>query len=169
MSQVGFLKNKVLYSPLASQSTIRPQRRKGGRSTSATLMLTSLVDAFSILVIFLMMNSAAENSDFQNDKNVVLPKASEAQATMKTAVVKFSDGKIYINDKITTSQNLGGALTELRKNLKDSGNTTADSLVIIADQDLDFGTLNPIIVAGSRVGFSEFKFAVQKVESQQKR
>lgn len=163
MAQVGFLKNKVLYSPLAAQSTLRPQRRKGARSMTGTLMLTSLVDAFSILVIFLMMNSAAENSDFQAEK-VVLPKASESIATMKTSVVKFSEGKIYINDKVTPVASLGAALGELHKKLKDAGDTNGESLVIIADQDLDFGTLNPIIVAGSRVGFSEFKFAVQRVE-----
>ncbi|MGE0762291.1 MAG: ExbD/TolR family protein [Bdellovibrionales bacterium] len=169
MSQTGFLRNKVLYSPIASQSTLRPQSKKGRKGIGGALMLTSLVDAFSILVIFLMMNSAADNSDFQVDKAVVLPKASEAQTTFKTAVVKFSRGQIFINDKVTSIQNLGGALTTLHKQLKDSGNTSPESLVIVADQDIDFATLNPIIVAGSRVGFSEFKFAVQRDGQNQRR
>lgn len=167
MAQTGFLKNKVLYSPIAAQSTLRPQRRKGGRGIGSGLMLTSLVDAFSILVIFLMMNSAADNSDFTADK-VTLPKASEAQATMKTTVVKFAEGKLYVNEKLTDVKDIGGALGALQKSMKDAGDPTAESLVIIADQDMDFMTLNPIIVAGSRVGFSEFKFAVQKVEGSKK-
>lgn len=157
----GFLKNKVLYSPLASQSSLRPQNRKGKRSMGAGLMLTSLVDAFSILVIFLMMNSASEQSDFQADK-VQLPKASSAEFTLKTTTVKLHGSEISVNDKATSNNGLAAALKKVRDELKAAGAANADSLVIIADRDQDFITLNPIIVAGSRVGFSEFKFAVEK-------
>lgn len=160
----SFLKNKVLYSPLASQSALRPQKGRGKKNTMATLLLTSLVDAFSILVIFLMMTSAAEQSDFQAD-HVKLPKASEAQATFKTAVVKIVGSSILVNDKAVRAENLAQALREVYSQLKASGSEHPESLVIVADKDQDFLTLNPIIVAGSRVGFNEFKFAVERVES----
>ncbi len=163
MAQTSFLKNKVLHSPLASQSALRPSSMKRSRNTHASLMLTSLVDAFSILVIFLMMNSAAEQSDFTAD-SVKLPKASEAQATYKTAVVKLVKGRFEVNNRIVSQSQLGGILDQLHKDLKAANAPAAESLVIVADQDVEFSTLNPIIVAGSRVGFSEFKFAVERIE-----
>lgn len=163
MSQTSFLKNKVLYSPLAAQSALRPNHAKRSRNTHASLMLTSLVDAFSILVIFLMMNSATEQSDFTAD-SVKLPKASEAQATYKTAVVKLVKGRIIVNEKAISVAQLGAILDQIHQELKSSNSPTAESLVIVADQDVEFSTLNPIIVAGSRVGFSEFKFAVERIE-----
>ncbi len=164
MGHTSFLKNKVLYSPLASQSALRPQGRRGRPSMGSSLMLTSLVDAFSILVIFLMMNSSTDQSDFQVDKGLVLPKATQAVATLKTATVKLNGGKLSVNDKPVTSEGLAAALKVVRDQLKASGSTAVDSLVVIADRDQDFLTLNPIIVAGSRVGFSEFKFAVERNE-----
>jgi biopolymer transport protein ExbD len=163
MASAGFLKNKVMYSPLASQSSLRPQNRKGKRTMASSLMLTSLVDAFSILVIFLMMNSASQNSDFQADK-VQLPKASTADFTLKTATVKLHGTALSVNDVAVSTDGLAAELKKIRDDLKAAGAPNTDSLVIIADRDQDFITLNPIIVAGSRVGFSEFKFAVEKQE-----
>lgn len=162
MAQVSFLKNRVLYSPLASQSMLRPTGKRGQRNVTATLMLTSLVDAFSILVIFLMMNSATEQSDFQVDKAITLPKAEQSVATYKTAVVKFVKNQMYVNDKAIGRDQLAGVLSKVREEMKAAGQT-GDSLVIIADKEIEFSSLNPIIVAGSRVGFNEFKFAVERI------
>jgi biopolymer transport protein ExbD len=161
MNGSSFLKNKVLFSPLASQSSLRPQSGRGKRNMSSGLLLTSLVDAFSILVIFLMMSSATEQSDFQAS-NVQLPKASEAQVTIKTAVVRLHGKELFVNDQPVKSEGLAASLRQIHDQLKSVGSTSAESLVIIADRDQDFATLNPIIVAGSRVGFSEFKFAVER-------
>lgn len=161
MANVSNLKNRVMFSPLASQSAIRPQRARRSRNVTASLMLTSLVDAFSILVIFLMMNSATEQSDFQVEKSIVLPKAEMSEATYKTTTVKFIKDQILVNDKPIVRDQLGGALASIHEQSK--GQPNADSLVVIADKDMDFASLNPIIVAGSRVGFSEFKFAVERL------
>jgi len=164
MGSTSFLRNKVMYSPIASESSIRPQGGRGKRGISAGLMLTSLVDAFSILVIFLMMNSATESSDFEVKNEVKLPKATEAVTTLKTAVVRLHGKDVFVNDEAVKGDGLGASLKKVFEDLKAAGNANAESLVIIADRDQDFATLNPIIVAGSRVGFSEFKFAVERTE-----
>lgn len=161
MQNTSFLKDRVLFSPLASQSILKP-RKKRSRSIAGSLMLTSLVDAFSILVIFLMMNSASDSSDFTKDKNIELPKASQLTTTLKTTVVKISKGILSVNDQIVRENQLGPILVDIQKNLELGKNPAAKSLVILADKDLDFSALNPIIMMGSRAGFSEFKFAVEK-------
>lgn len=158
----GQLKNKVLFSPLASHSAIKPNNRRGKKGMNSALMLTSLVDAFSILVIFLMMNSANEQSDFQADKNIKLPSASQAEASLKTTEVKVVNGQFLINDEVVKENQLVVALEQIQKKLESEKSPAAKSLLIIGDKEMDYGTLNPIIVMGSRAGFSEFKFAVIK-------
>jgi hypothetical protein len=42
-------------------------------------------------------------------------------------------------------------------------NATADKkegLVIVADRNMDYEALSPVILAGSQAGFTKFKFAV---------
>lgn len=158
----SFIRNKVLHSTIESQSSLRPQSKRGKKATTATLMLTSLVDAFSILVIFLMMNSATQQSDFTAEK-VQLPKAVEAQTSFKTTTVKVQGKDFLVNNELTTAENLFLVLKKLHDQLKANGALQTDSIVVIADRELDYATLNPLIVMGSRAGFSEFKFAVEKV------
>jgi biopolymer transport protein ExbD len=159
----SFIKNKVLYSTLASHSNLQPgQGRRAKRNLSSTLLLTSLVDAFSILVIFLMMNSATDQSDFETDKSVQLPRASQSEISMKTAMVQMTRSGFHIEGRSVHSDNLAPALVALHQKLTKEKNPLANSLIIVADRDEEFATLNPIIIAGSRAGFSEFRFAVER-------
>ncbi|MBX7232412.1 MAG: biopolymer transporter ExbD [Bdellovibrionales bacterium] len=169
MRSASVLKQKIFNSPLASHSVIQPHNRRGKKSITASLLLTSLVDAFSILVIFLMMNSASEQSDITHDKNIILPKSSQADITYKTTALKIVQNQIFLNDERIDPDKLFSVLTGIHEQNKaaaqTSGQTSSsnvDSLVIIADKDMNFATLNPILVLGSRAGFSELKFAVEK-------
>lgn len=163
MANTGFLKNKVLFSPLASQSTLRPNNKRGRKNIQASLILTSLVDAFSILVIFLMMNSATDQSDFNADQ-VKLPRASQGQTSFKTASVKVTGDKFEVNGTEVSRDNLLTALRDLKANLSQSlTGPASESLVVIADREMDYQNLNPLIVMASRAGFVEFKFAVEQV------
>lgn len=169
---VSILENQILKSPLAGTSSLRPGSGKKKRSLAFTLMLTSLIDAFSMLVIFLLMNYSSANREVEIRRGTELPMAESSKAIDEGTVVEISQGKYFV-DKQQVSM---GHLAEVLSNLKAKIDRTAKkagekdqskaALIIQADRKVDYSVLSPVILAGSRSGFHSFKFAVIQNEGQ---
>lgn len=157
------LKNTSLHSPLRQASYLRPE---GGfaaeKSLDAPLMLTSLVDAFSILVIYLLMQFSASGEILIINKNMELPKAFTSSELIRHTIVKFEEGKYYIEDKEVTEEGLVTALLKLREDWNKYRPTEEfpDKLIVQADRRTPFKALNSVVLAGAQTGYSEIKFAV---------
>ena len=153
------LSQSLLGSALAGTSMIRPQSGRGGRALAAGLMLTSLVDAFSILVIFLIM-SHSESQDVVNiGEKIKLPTAMDSQFIQAGIVVRVEDGKFLVEETPVALPQLAAHL----KKMNDSADVAKkEGLIIVADRNLDYADLSPLILAGSNAGFTKFKFAVIK-------
>ena len=82
---------------------------------AADLLLTALVDAFSILVIFLLMSFSSTGDLLTIGKDTELPQARLTETLERNPVVKIEAGKIYLEDKPVTGDGLIAALLELRK------------------------------------------------------
>ncbi len=152
------LSTTQLGSALGGTSMLRPKAGgRGHRSTVAGLMLTSLVDAFSILVIFLIMNHSANNEIVNVGNKVTLPQAKESQFIQNGVVVRIEKGKMLVEDKEVSVAELLGQL----KTLNSSADVARrEGLIIVADRNMDYSDLSPVILAGSQAGFTKFKFAV---------
>lgn len=150
------LKSRYLNSRLQSQSRLKPSGGRMRRLTVASLMLTSLVDAFSILVIFLIMNHSADQEALNVGRKVSLPQASMSQMIQKGVVVRLEGGQIMVDDQTVALGRLAGHLNKIAPTDKELG------LVIVADRSLDYAELSPVILAGSSAGFTKYKFAVIK-------
>ena len=148
---------KMMYSPLLAQSSLKKQKR-GKKNLVAALMLTSLVDAFAILVIFLMLNqSASLPMDVKQD--VQLPTTKEgAMLADAVSITVEADGARFEIDKKTVGIN--GLVAALKAARESKSDENKNALIIIADKEMNFADLNPVIVAGSHAGFTHFKFAV---------
>lgn len=150
------LGNTQLGSAIAGQSRLKPGHARFRRNVISSLMLTSLVDAFSILVIFLIMN-AANSQDVVDTGKVALPQALESEFIQTGTVVRVENGAFLVEDKPVALGQLGATLK--------SANQSADAakkegLIIVADRNMDYEGLSPVILAGSQAGFTKFKFAV---------
>lgn len=151
------------HSPLASaldgSGMLRPKQKRARRAGVAGLMLTSLVDAFSILVIFLIMNNATSSESLNIGKKVQLPAVTEGGLIQEGINVRVEDGRIFIEEKPVDKGSLISTLKSLNQNA-----TVAkkEGLIIVADKALDYEDLNPVILAGSQAGFTKFKFAIIK-------
>ena len=151
------LGRSALGSALGGQSMIRPQGSKHRRMMVAGLMLTSLVDAFSILVIFLIMNTGVSQDVVNIGEKVILPQAKESQFINNGVVVRVEDGRFLIEDKAIGV----GELVATLKSYNDGADAAKkEGLVIVADRNLDYADLSPVILAGSQAGFTKYKFAV---------
>jgi len=150
------LRDTSLGSRLAGTSMMRPKGSARRRSMVASLMLTSLVDAFSILVIFLIMNHAT-NAENLNTGKVALPQANESEFIQNGVVVRVEGGQFLVEDKPVAVSQLHATLKQLNAT-GDAGKR--EGLIIVADRAMDYADLNPVILAGSQAGFTKFKFAV---------
>jgi biopolymer transport protein ExbD len=153
------LSQSSLSSRLEGSSMLSPGAGRHKRAMNAGLLLTSLVDAFSILVIFLIMNHSTNQEVVDMGKNIKLPTAMESQTIDSGVSIRIEDGgRFFVEEKevgmsqlISTLKKLNASATEPAKK---------EGIVIVADRNLDYADLSPVILAGSQSGFTKFKFAV---------
>ncbi len=151
------LQRTMLTSPLENLSRLKASGARAKRTMVAGLMLTSLVDAFSILVIFLIMNHSTNQEILNVGDKIQLPQARESQFIQNGVVVRVEGGQYLVDDKPIALSTLAGHL----KTLNDGPDAAKkEGLVIVADRQLDYADLSPVILAGSHAGFTKFKFAV---------
>lgn len=147
------------HGPLGSQSTfssvLRPKRGRVMRPMMFTLALTSLIDAFSILVIFLLIQGPSGHKEI-NLGDVKLPSVQKFTTLDEGITIRIEKGVYYINDTQLDPKNLVSALHEARQSL----DSTTKSLIVQADRRSEFNAINPIIQAGAQTGFEQIKFAV---------
>lgn len=162
LAQQSVLHETALQSALGAQSLINPKHGKWRRSIVADLLLTALIDAFSILVIFLLMSFSSTGEMLYFSKGQELPKASRADILERNPVVKLEQGKIFLETKEVTPDSLVAALLEMRKQFMENhpGETAPEILMIQGDRRLKYEQLNQIILAASHAGYSDIRFAV---------
>src|SRR6185437_7663507 len=73
------------------------------RILMASLSLTSLVDMFAILVIFLLASSSSVNQWIKVAHRIELPQAKFTTPPPKAATVEISSGAIYGDEKYLAS------------------------------------------------------------------
>jgi biopolymer transport protein ExbD len=162
MLNQGVVKNTAFHSVIGECSIIAPKNEKHRRGIVADLLLTALIDAFSILVIFLLMSFSSTGEILYMGKGMELPKAVKGETLERNPVVKIDEGKIYLEEKEVTQNDLVAALLDLRKKFQESrpGEEFPGVLTIQGDRRLKYEQLNSIVLASSQAGFSDIKFAV---------
>lgn len=158
----SILHETALQSVLAGESQINPKHGKWKRNINADLLLTALIDAFSILVIFLLMSFSSTGDILFIGKNTELPKASLATMLERNPVVKIEEGKLYVEDKEVTAETIVTELLALRAKFTETRpNEEYPGIVTIqADRRVKYEQLNSIVLAASHAGFSDVRFAV---------
>lgn len=126
------------------------------RNLAQALPLTSLIDAFSIIVIYLLIGT--QSGGIETPVNSLqLPVAVNSQGLEKTvAILRIQNSQLFLNEIPVTLQNLGQKLTDLKNNSADKN----IELMVQADQNMQYADLDPLIKAGSLAGIEKLKFAV---------
>jgi biopolymer transport protein ExbD len=148
-------------SPLSDLQLLKQGAQRTGKAKSdgaVLLPLTSLIDAFSIIVIYLLIGTQGGGLEKDLPTQIKLPVADASQIiSTEIPTIRILNGKYYINDKLVSSQALGTALNEVRKSFPEQQSA---ELLIQADQAMDYADLDPILRAGSEAGIQKLKFAV---------
>jgi biopolymer transport protein ExbD len=158
-----------------SRRAKRMQRHHRRTANSASLNLVSLMDIFTILVFFLMVNSS-DVKVLQQDKSVVLPSSTTEQQPKDTLVITISGGDILVQGravaKIDSSQD-----EEIIKGLKDEldyqanrrtqaraidGNFKGFPVTLIADKATPYKLLKKIMATCTEAKYTQVSLAVSK-------
>ena len=159
----SIIQQTAMSSPIELASHISPKEGKNRKSLVAGLMITSLVDAFSILVIFLLASFSKSGEVLSLSKNMELPPASLSDEFKKTTLIKLDSGKIFVEDKEVSIKSLIKILIEIRKQVSASSGSNQNvepSLTVQADRRVPYHELSQIVLAGAQSGFGEVRFAV---------
>lgn len=157
------LEQTSLNSPIEGSSTLNPKGQRFKKNIAQTLMLTSLVDAFSILVVYLLMSYSSSGEIMYISKDMVLPTATEAETLDRQIIIKFEEGSYYIEDLKVTKDELFPTLLKMKTEFKEKYpelDVEGNKIIIQADKGEKFIDLNWIIHASAQAGFEEIKFAV---------
>lgn len=151
-------------------------RKRRSTFVAPKLQITSMMDMFTIILIFLLFSFSNRPETMQLEKDLLLPKSTaqlnyedsvRITATEKmlkvgeTIVAVIEDGKLkdFPSDNVTE--------TDLYKSLKASNNKKAASgetkpVLFLCDRRLSFNTINRIIKTAAQAGYPNFQFAVLK-------
>lgn len=143
-------------------SVLNPKAGSHKRSILADLLLTALIDAFSILVIFLLMSFSSSGELLMVTPGQELPESTQASQLERNAVIRIEEGKLYLEEKEVTASELVGALVQMRKEWSElhKNEEFKGALTIQADRRIKFESLSQVVQASSHAGFSDIKFAV---------
>jgi biopolymer transport protein ExbD len=117
--QVG--SNTIVPKTFQKHLVAREHAKKKGRKTMLlALSLTSMVDMFSLLVIFLLQTFSTSPEMLMVSKNVVLPTAQSGREIVDAPVLSITSEGIYLDQKLvgTTAQVLKNP-DNLMEKLKD--------------------------------------------------
>lgn len=123
--------------------------------------LTSLVDCFAIILVYLLLATTFGEISVDIPKDMKLPKASEAQALQSDYVVQVHKGEYLVDNKKVRVDQLGEVLKQKADSIP-SEEGKSKSLVIQADRRLNYGEINPLVMISLQAGFQELQFAVIK-------
>ncbi|MBL7543337.1 MAG: biopolymer transporter ExbD [Bdellovibrionaceae bacterium] len=150
----GILSTQMLKSPLLQQKRVHGVGG-GGKSKSLlfSMNLTTLIDAFCILVIFLLSNMNGQLQNIEVGKNTVLPTATVSEIMSAGVVIRMENNEIYIEDKKIAVENIVQSLIDHKTEEK-------NSLIIQADKNSDYDKISLLLRAGGQAGFEKYAFAV---------
>ena len=157
----------------------RSKRRKRG---TFKLRLTSMIDMFTILLVFLLKSYSAEGQIVTITKDLRLPESTSQQPPQTTSVISVTlewillDGRpvVKIEDLMSNDSSIIPDLQEELKRLKSItegiGSLSLQmrgfrgNIAIQADQDITFDLIKRIMVTCGQVGYNDLLLTVLEKE-----
>ena len=152
----------------------RIKRMSRNRLKITKMNLTSLMDVFTILVFFLLVNSGSVEL-VEAPKDVKLPESIEESKPRETVVVAVSpetvmvQGKLVamvddiLNDDETALDPLAARLEELKASVIGAATMTvaeSQEVTILADKDVPFIVVRKVMSACTSQGYENVSLAV---------
>lgn len=145
------------------------------------LNLVSLMDIFTILVFFLMVNSG-DVEVLQSDKNITLPESIAEQKPALTLLIKISDQDLIVQGRKVasvsevmsqTSNDIAALSKELeylasrKPLLSNDEKEKGRSVIIMGDQNIPYKLLKRVMATCAQADYRDISLAVSKLVSEE--
>ena len=156
-------------------------RRRGSGTVSTFLTLTSLVDLFTNLVLFLLYNFSAEGTAIPAAERMKLPESLAQQTPRTTVTVMITQSDIFLGGKLVAEinavlQDEELLIPALKKELDyeaergkyftgvEAGSGFDGRITILGDKDLPFRLLEKVMFTCSQAEFGQIDLGVIRKE-----
>ncbi len=152
--KASILRQLQQTTPLKAMQRVRAdgQTRKE-KSLFFSLNLTTLIDAFCILVIFLLSNMNTRVQTIQDNQKIILPVAMKSEALDAGLVVRIEQNQFFLENKSVNKNDLAKAVLAAKK-------SDMTSLIIQADRNSEYENIALVLRAGGQAGYEKYIFAV---------
>ena len=148
------------------------------RSKPASLSLVSLMDIFTILVFFLLVNSA-EIQTLEPPKSLSLPESVAQDKPRETVIVMVTKDAVYVQDEPVVSvadvdRADGVIIAPLKRALKaqddrallraSATDPSAREITILGDRDVPYRVLKKVMATCTEADFGKLSLAVMQKE-----
>lgn len=163
-----------MTSIVSRSNNIAKHARRARRGSSPRLNLVSLMDIFTILVFFLMLNTG-EVEVLQPDERVALPKSFATLRPDESPVIKVNNDTLYFREEALASITSLRSEDELikpllarleafqqdhtRKNKRRE--MQESSIAIMGDESLPYSVLKKVLYTCAQAGFRDVSLAVE--------
>lgn len=151
------------------------QRRSGNKPfIPPKLQITSMMDMFTIILIFLLFSFSNNPEQMDLEKDIALPQSSsklDYKDSIRLVLTKNElklDGKVVAtldNEKVEGLENLYEELKKYREVADELKKDEADEekkqhILFLCDKEHSFAVVNAIVKTAGRAGYPNFQFAV---------
>ena len=162
------------------RNTRRLKRMSRNRVKITKMNLTSLMDVFTILVFFLLVNSGSVEI-LEAPKNVKLPESRIESKPRETVVIFVSPEEVLVQGQIVTTvpdiledpgvtvDPITARLAELKENIIGTSTLTvaaSQEVTILADKSVPFAVIKKIMSTCTGEGYENVSLAVIQKASQ---
>ena len=154
-------------------------KHKSKQFVPPKLMLTSMMDMFTIILIFLIFSFSESPEHHQLNKALELPRSNTEVDYRKTVEITLTKNELRLNDEVMASVNkrqidglrdedlMASTLYKRMKALREQKTETVGSkpqpaphVLFLCDKSYSFKTINQVIKAAGMAGYPNFQFAV---------
>ena len=139
----------------------------------AKLNITSMMDMFTIMLIFLLLNFAPDSADLKLDKELTLPTSISERPYEVAVKVALTRSELLVGEDVVAKVE-GGKLTQTKMDgeiivplqralvLQREKIDLAEKAILLfyADQDAEFALVDKVMKTAALAGYPNFKFAV---------
>jgi biopolymer transport protein ExbD len=140
------------------------KRDHAKKVAAVSLSLTSMVDMFAILVIFLLANSNTVEDWVKLEHDINLPKARTTDAAKKATTLQVSEQAVYDENnnelvKVASISQGSAVIKPVSDWLKGLKNQEG-YINLVADADIPFGAMRRLISTCQASGFKNVNLAI---------
>ncbi|MBN1155621.1 biopolymer transporter ExbD [candidate division KSB1 bacterium] len=151
------------------------------RNVQVSLKLTSMIDMFTILLVFLLKSFSAEGQIVTVSSDLQLPESTATRAPVPSSTIAITNDWLLVDGKQVASMaevnsarhllipNLANELRQLRTVSETVGNMSADmgftgKISIQGDREIPYIILKKVMYTCGQIGYNDILLTVMQME-----